>query len=65
LTAALTAAGDSGAEAAFLEVAEDDLRARPLSQRFGFREVGRRRAYYPPGGRGELSGDALIMRRDF
>lgn len=50
-----------GAEAAFLEVAEDNAPARTLYTRAGFAEAGRRRGYYhTPEGR---SVDALVLRR--
>lgn len=45
-----------GAEALFLEVAEDNLAARALYLERGFAQVGRRPAYY--GAR-----DALVLRR--
>jgi ribosomal-protein-alanine N-acetyltransferase len=50
-----------GARAIFLEVDEDNAAARRLYARRHFREVGRRRAYYPRpnGGSG-----ALVLRRD-
>lgn len=64
-TALVRAAGamlaDAGAGALFLEVAKDNAAARALYEREGFREVGRRRAYYPRGG---ASVDALVLRRD-
>ncbi len=47
-----------GARAMFLEVKTSNTPARALYDRFGFREAGRRRAYY--GGRE----DALILRVD-
>ncbi|HEY7242514.1 MAG TPA: ribosomal protein S18-alanine N-acetyltransferase [Xanthobacteraceae bacterium] len=44
----------------FLEVAEDNVAARRLYQRAGFRDVGRRERYYP-----EHQGSAaLVLRRD-
>lgn len=43
----------------WLEVRTGNERARRLYQRYGFREIGLRRAYYPaPGGRRE---DAVVM----
>lgn len=50
-----------GAEAAFLEVAEDNAAARALYARCGFAESGRRRGYYrkPDGG----AVDAVVMLR--
>ncbi len=44
----------------FLEVAEDNVPARRLYRRAGFRDVGRREGYYP-----EHEGSAaLVLRRD-
>ncbi|MCA6301456.1 MAG: GNAT family N-acetyltransferase [Phenylobacterium sp.] len=59
--AALESARADGAEAVFLEVAEDNLAARRLYGGRGFEEVGRRRAYYPRPGAGAV--DALVLRR--
>ena len=51
-----------GAGAVFLEVDEDNVPARKLYRRAGFREVGRRAGYYQdPTGR---STAALVLRRD-
>jgi len=51
-----------GAMAVFLEVDEDNAAARRLYARAGFRDVGRRPAYY---GRGtEKQSNALVLRRD-
>jgi ribosomal-protein-alanine N-acetyltransferase len=51
-----------GAAAVFLEVDEDNKAARRLYGRAGFRDVGRRPAYY---GRGtEKQSNALVLRRD-
>jgi [ribosomal protein S18]-alanine N-acetyltransferase len=47
-----------GARTVFLEVGEHNKPACRLYRRAGFREVGRRRAYY------EGSADALTLRRD-
>ncbi len=47
-----------GADAAFLEVAEDNAAALALYRGCGFREVGRRPRYYADGTA------ALVMRRD-
>lgn len=49
-----------GARSVFLEVGEGNVPALRLYRRAGFREVGRREAYYPAG-RGSA---ALILRRD-
>ena len=49
-----------GARSVFLEVDEGNVPALRLYRRAGFREVGRRAAYYPAG-RGSA---ALILRRD-
>lgn len=51
-----------GAEAAFLEVAEDNAPARALYAAAGWREVGRRRDYYRRTD-GNVA-DALVLRRD-
>jgi len=51
-----------GATAVFLEVDEDNAPARRLYARAGFREVGRRPAYYSRGG--EPPANALVLRRD-
>jgi ribosomal-protein-alanine N-acetyltransferase len=50
-----------GARAVFLEVDEDNTPARRLYKRAGFREVGRRDAYYSAGGKATA---ALVLRRD-
>ena len=47
---------EAGAADIFLEVGVDNAAARGLYGRLGFREVGRRPAYYTP------TGDALILR---
>lgn len=44
----------------FLEVGEDNVPAQRLYRRAGFREVGRREAYYPAG----KGSTALVLRRD-
>ncbi len=58
---AMTAAASRGARRLWLEVAEDNLPALALYRRAGFRETGRRRAYYVG-----VAGvrDALVMARD-
>jgi ribosomal-protein-alanine N-acetyltransferase len=51
-----------GMDKVFLEVEEDNVSARRLYARAGFREVGRREGYYPRK-TGE-AGSALVLRRD-
>lgn len=51
-----------GVQAMFLEVEEDNLSARRLYTRAGFREVGRRQGYYPR--EGGAAASALVLRRD-
>ena len=46
----------------FLEVDEDNVPARRLYERAGFREVGRRAGYYPQGS--GAAATALVLRRD-
>jgi [ribosomal protein S18]-alanine N-acetyltransferase len=43
----------------FLEVREDNARARELYRRHGFTDIGVRRGYYQPAGV-----DAIVMRKD-
>jgi ribosomal-protein-alanine N-acetyltransferase len=52
-----------GTRTVFLEVDEDNAPARRLYARVGFREVGRRAAYYQE--RPGKSTAALVLRRDF
>jgi ribosomal-protein-alanine N-acetyltransferase len=52
-----------GVKAIFLEVDENNAPARRLYDRAGFREVGRREAYYSRGP-GIKGGAALVLRRD-
>jgi len=51
-----------GTRSVFLEVDEDNVPARRLYARAGFREVGRREAYYRD--RPRRSAAALVLRRD-
>jgi [ribosomal protein S18]-alanine N-acetyltransferase len=60
LDAAITAAGDHGAEALYLDVRESNARARSLYDSRGFVEVGRRRRYYR-----RPAEDAIVLRREF
>lgn len=48
----------AGDRPVLLEVRADNVRARALYVRYGFRELGRRTGYYQPSG-----ADALVMRR--
>ena len=59
--AGVAAAEAAGAEAVFLEVAEDNAPALALYGGEGFVEAGRRRGYYPR--RGGSAADALLLRR--
>ncbi|HEY8947692.1 MAG TPA: ribosomal protein S18-alanine N-acetyltransferase [Rhizomicrobium sp.] len=52
---AALAAREGGASHMFLEVAAQNLPARNLYEKYGFREVGRRKAYYEDGD------DALVL----
>jgi [ribosomal protein S18]-alanine N-acetyltransferase len=63
--ALVTAAGVTalvrGAKSIHLEVAEDNAAARALYTKLGYKEAGRRHAYYAGEG-GSI--DAIVMRRD-
>jgi ribosomal-protein-alanine N-acetyltransferase len=59
LGALLEAARNRGCAEVFLEVREDNPRARGLYLRRGFEEIGVRRGYYQPSGV-----DAIVMRKD-
>jgi ribosomal-protein-alanine N-acetyltransferase len=62
VVAAVGAARQAGAEAAFLEVAVDNDAAAALYAGLGFRRAGLRRNYYDRGKAGKA--DALVMRLD-
>ncbi|HOD51501.1 MAG TPA: ribosomal protein S18-alanine N-acetyltransferase [Candidatus Hydrogenedentes bacterium] len=49
-------AGQAGARIATLEVRESNIRARTLYETFGFRQIARRKGYYPRSGE-----DAIVM----
>jgi [ribosomal protein S18]-alanine N-acetyltransferase len=59
LGALIQAARDRSCAEVFLEVREDNRRARGLYLRRGFEEIGVRRGYYQPSGV-----DAIVMRKD-
>jgi [ribosomal protein S18]-alanine N-acetyltransferase len=59
LCALVDEAAKRGCREVFLEVREDNPRARRLYLRHGFTEVGIRRGYYQPSGV-----DAVVMRKD-
>lgn len=59
LGALVQAARDHDCTDVFLEVREDNPRARGLYLRRGFEEIGVRRGYYQPSGV-----DAIVMRKD-
>lgn len=54
----------AGAEALFLEVAEDNAAALSLYRGLGFAEIGRRKGYYPAQDDPKARRDALTMRLD-
>jgi ribosomal-protein-alanine N-acetyltransferase len=56
LAAVIDLGRSEGCEEATLEVRPSNLEARALYERFGFREVGRRKRYYPDSGE-----DAILM----
>jgi ribosomal-protein-alanine N-acetyltransferase len=58
--AAATLSQQAGADALFLEVAEDNIPAMELYRSAGFRLAGRRTEYYQ---RADGATDALVMRR--
>ena len=59
LGALIAAAVERGCAEVFLEVREDNPRARGLYLRRGFEEIGVRRGYYQPSGV-----NAIVMRKD-
>jgi len=59
LARAIAAAREAGVTSLHLEVRESNAAARALYERYGFRSVGRRRAYYR-----NPAEDALILRLD-
>ena len=59
LGALIAAARERGCAEVFLEVREDNPRARGLYLRRGFEEIGVRRGYYQPSGV-----NAIVMRKD-
>ena len=59
LEALLAEAARRGCTEVFLEVRADNPRAQALYLRYGFEQIGLRKAYYQPSGT-----DALVMRRD-
>jgi len=59
LQALLDEAANRHCQQIFLEVREDNQRARSLYIRHGFAEIGVRRGYYQPAGV-----DAIVMRKD-
>lgn len=58
----LSRIGQRGARALFLEVEEGNAPAIALYRKFAFREVGRRKAYYPKAD--GSAANALVMRRE-
>ena len=63
LAAVFDAVRAAGARTLFLEVADDNPAARTLYGSLGFRNVGRRPAYFRRGD--HLAVDAFVMRLDF
>lgn len=59
LRQAIRVAQEAGADSMLLEVRPSNVRALALYRRFGFRQIGLRRGYYPSEGGRE---DALVMR---
>ncbi len=63
LRRAVALANEYNARSIILEVRPSNLRALAVYQRFGFREHGRRRRYYPASAEDQTSReDALVMR---
>ena len=63
LASHLAALAAEGAKSLFLEVETDNRAALALYQRFDFRQVGERKAYYRKAD--GITRSALILRRDF
>lgn len=62
LARAETTANKQGAEAMFLEVAEDNAAAIALYTTFGYRQIGRRPGYYVPKDGAPIA--ALVLRKE-
>lgn len=62
--AAQVALASEGTQRLLLEVGADNAAARALYQGLGFREAGRRKAYYGGEGGGAAREDAIIMAKD-
>lgn len=60
LNQAVACARGQGMESVLLEVRPSNLRALDIYQRYGFRQIGRRKAYYPAAN--QQREDAIVMR---
>lgn len=60
LNQAVACARGSGMESVLLEVRPSNIRAFDIYQRYGFQEIGRRKAYYPAAN--QQREDAIVMR---